>query len=83
MKKVFLDNKKGRLKGAPFFIFEPACPSASLWVRDGRMDQDHGMNQEAKDERIKQEYIRIEKFGLNLKEGDDSLFPRKHLGPEI
>jgi len=53
----------------------------SLWVRDGRMDQDHGMNQDAKDERIKQEYIRIEKFGLNLKEGDDSLFPRKHLGP--
>ena len=49
--------------------YEPGCPSASLRVRDGRMDQDLGMNQDGWDERINQDYWRIAYQPIFIKVG--------------
>ena len=68
LEKGIFGYYKGALEKCPFIIFLnqdahrrlSSEAEMSLWVQDGRMDHDRGMNQDAKDERIKQEYIQIE-----------------------
>ena len=50
----FVPGWKGWEDG-PRSGFEPGCPSTPLRVRDKRMDQELGLNQDGKDERMDQD----------------------------
>jgi len=64
LEKGIFGYYKGALEKCPFIIFLnqdahrrlSSEAEMSLWVQDGRMDHDRGMNQDAKDERIDHDY---------------------------